>query len=309
MSITVSEFDYGIIGNKAIITAQIAMGSSYPIGGESFNTDALFGMHNVESCMITPADRYIFQFDKTNKKIQAYSSPLISQAIGQDIKGSANTNAETADGASLPTNGAAVVSVVTQADVTTAKGVLTVAAQPDIARNVCACVTNDSGGALNLYVGATTFRVTGTFKGAAQTENITITVTDAQKAIANGKFRYKYGVKPFDTITSITQPNYATDAMGAGLKISVGLGSKVGLYDTLLTPAEADVFKITVNSANLAVTETVDTTHQTVNLGTRSDNDDFVIHYKSKGHASGEEAANGTDLSGASPIYVTLIGI
>ncbi len=312
MSITVSatpEEKYTVIGNRALVNAKITMGSSYPSGGESFDPEALFGMHNVDNCMISPAGGYIFQYDSTNKKIQAYNTPKISQAIGQDIKGSANTDAETSDGASLPTNGSAIVSADTQANVATAKGVLTVAAQPDIARNVCFCVTNDSGGTLNLFVGTVTIRITGKFKGSAQTEDITITVTDAQKAIANGKFRYKYGVRPFDTITSITQPNYATDAMADGLKISVGLGSKVGLYDTLLTPAEADVFKITVNSADLAITKTVDTTNQTVNLGARADNDDFVINYRSKGYASREEVASGTDLSGVSPIYVALIGI
>jgi len=307
MGITVNNSEYNLIGSRATRSLKITMGSSYPTGGEPFDPEALFGIRDVDLCMINPAGGRQLTYDSTNKKIKAFGSAKISQTILQDIKGSANTDAVTADGAALPTNGALVVTAVTQGDIATALGELTVAASPDVARNVCFCVTNDSGGALTLFVGAVTLHIVGTYKGAAQTEDISITVTDAQKTIANGKFRYKYGNKPFDTITAITQPAYATDAMAATLKISVGLGSKVALYDTLLDPASAAVFKITVNGADQAVTG-VDTTYNTVNLGTLTDNDDAVITYKARGYASEEEVESGTDLSGITT-YAMIIGI
>jgi len=308
MGITVDNSEYNLIGNRATRSLMITMGDSYPTGGEPFDPNALFGIRDVDLFLINPAGGRQLVYDNTNKKIKAFGTVKISQTALQDIKGSANTDAMTADGAGLPTNGALIVAAVTQADVATALGVLTVAASPDVARNACFCVTNDSGGALNLYVGTTTLHIVGTYKGAAQTEDISLTVTDAQKAIANGKFRYKYGSKPFDTITAVTQPAYATDKMGDGLKISVGLGSKVALYDSLLTPAEADVFKIAKNGANMAINSIVDTTYSTVNLGTVADNDDFVINYKAKGYASEEEVASGTNLSGIST-YAMIIGI
>jgi hypothetical protein len=199
------------------------------------------------------------------------------------IKGSANTDSENADTGTEPTNHTAIVSEVTQTDVATALGVLTVAGQPDVPRNVCVCITNDSGGALNLYEGTTTFQINGTFRGASQQEEITFTSTALNKEVADAgadQYRVKYGIEPFDTITSVLQPGYATDAMAGGLKISVGFGSKIGLYNDLATPAEGDVVKLTKNAANLDPSGTVGTTHMTVNFGTLADDDDISLAYK-----------------------------
>lgn len=199
------------------------------------------------------------------------------------VKGSANTDSENADTATEPTNHTTIVAEVTQTDVATALGVLTVAGQPDIPRNVCVCITNDSGGALNLYEGTTTFQINGTFRGVATQEEITFTSTAGNKSIDDSgadQYRVKYGVEPFDTITSVLQPGYATDAMAGGLKISVGFGSKIGLYNDLATPIEADVVKLTKNAADLSPSGIVGTTFSTVNFGALADDDDISLAYK-----------------------------
>lgn len=307
MALSISESEYNLLGNRATRSCAITFDSSYVTGGEAFDPEALFGIRDVDMCLINPAKGRQFVYDSSNKKILAYGNFAIAQQAFLDLRGSANTDALIADGGALPTNGAMIVAAVTQADVTTATGVLTVAASPDVARNLCVCVTNDSGGALNLYVGSTTIRIVGTYKGAAQTEDILVTVTNAQKSVANGKFRYVYGLKPFDTVTAVTQPGYVADAMAAALKISVGLGSKVALYNGLATGVEADILKITKNYTDLAPTALADLTYNTVNLGAVSDNGDAVITYKTKAMTL-EEVASGTDLSGITT-YAFIIGI
>jgi hypothetical protein len=306
--ITVNTRVHNVMGSKTVYMADLALDSSYPTGGYDFDPANLFGLHSIDCPIIQPVSGHIFKYDATNKKLLAYKSSLAVQQRCAYVLGSANTDAETADGSALPTNGAAVVAAVTQADLVTALGVMTIAAQPDISRNICICVTNDSGGPLNLFVGAVTFDVVGTYKGAAQTESITITVADAQKAIVNGKYRYKYGVKPFTTITSITQTNYATDAMADGLKISVGLGSKIALLNTLVTPAAADIFHADIKGTAYDASAKVNTTYNTVNLGTLADGDDFTLEYNAVGYSSGQEVANGTDLSAITSIPIMLIG-
>jgi len=308
MSITINSKIHNVFGTKTVYLASIALDSSYVTGGYAFNPDTLFGIHFTEAPIIMPENGYIFKYDDTNKKLLAYKSQLAVQQFCHSVKGSENTDAETADGAALPTNGALVSTAATQADIVTALGDLTVAASPDISRNVCVCITNDSGGALNMYVGTVSFLVTGTFKGVAQTETISLTVTNAQKAIANGKFRYKYGLKPFTTITSVTQPGYATDAMADGLKISVGVGSKIALLNTPITPAATDIFHADIKGTVYDPTDLLDTTYNTLNLATLTDGDDFMLEYNAAGYASGAEVPNGTDLSALTSITCVLIG-
>jgi hypothetical protein len=308
MAITINRMSHNVFGNKTAYIVDIALDSAYATGGYAFDTEALFGIHYPEIVLAPPVSGIIFGFNATSKKLLAYRSGIAVQQVYHKALGSANTDAEIADGAGLPTNGAAVVSAVTQADVVTALGVLSVAASPDISRNVCFCVTNDSGGALNLYVGAVSIVVTGTYKGAAQTETITITVTNAQKAIANGKFRYKYGLKPFTTITAITQPGYAVNKMANGLKISVGLGSKIALLNTLATPAAADIFHADIKGTAYDASAKVDLTYNTVNLGALTDNDDFTIEYLAAGVAGSAEVPNGQDLSALTSVPVMIIG-
>jgi len=281
------------------LTGQVDFDSSYPAGGESMDLSHYLGL--VLGAIFEPKVGYEFEYDYTNKKVKARSGAGIEQFAYGDMKGSANTDSENADGGALPTNGAVVCAAETQTNIATALGVLVVAASPDVPRNVCFCVTNDSGGALNLYEGTTTLTVVGTYRGAAQTEDLTITSDAGNKEIANGKFRYVYGVKPFDTVTGVTQPNYATDAMAGGLKISVGLGSKLGLPGPI--EATSDVIRLVKNAAVLATTGIVDATNETVNFGTLSDNDDVSILFRTSG-----EIAEATDLSGVTGVRFIAFG-
>jgi len=75
MSITVSslpEEKYTVIGNRALVNAKITMGSVYPYGGESFDPEPLFGMHNVDLALINQSNGLSLQYDAANKKLKAY---------------------------------------------------------------------------------------------------------------------------------------------------------------------------------------------------------------------------------------------
>jgi len=273
-------------GQLKIFTGSVAFDNSYPTGGESMDISAFFTA--LKGIAFEPQGGYMFQYDHAAKKVKAFKNSIGDLFLsygGKDIKGSVNTDAENADADAEPTNGHAVSAIATVASGAYTKGALT---NPDCGRNVCIVIQNDSGGALDLYKGASNFTVTGTWRGAAQTDIITFTSTDANKSVANTKFRYKYGVKPFDTVTNITVDKAPAD----GLKIGAGLGSKIGLPTNLLTPAAADIVKLTKTAADLATTSIVDTTNMTVNFGTLADGNDFNIVYK-----AGGEAGNATDLS------------
>lgn len=273
-------------GQMKILTGSVAFDNSYPTGGEAMDISAFFTA--LKGITFEPQGGYMFQYDHAAKKVKAFKNSIGDLFLsygGKDIKGSANTDSENADAASEPTNGHAVSAIATVAAGAYTKGALT---NPDCGRNVCIVIQNDSGAALNLFEGVSKFTVTGTWRGAAQSEIITFTSTAANKAVANTKFRYKYGVKPFDTVTDITVDHPPAD----GLKIGAGLGSKIGLPTDLLTPAAADIVKLTKSAAHLATTSIVDTTNMTVNFGTLADNDDFNIVYK-----AGGEAGNASDLS------------
>ncbi|MBO9597795.1 MAG: hypothetical protein J7559_08250 [Cohnella sp.] len=291
-----------------VVIADITFDDSYPTGGLTLSPEKL-GLRAIEALLPANNGGYMFHFDPSTGKLVAYSGantayPILLSHAGGDIKGSANMDSENADAGALPTNGSAVAAATAVTAGAWTHGTLT---QPDMGRNVCISITNDSGGALDLYEGVSTFTVTGTWRGAAQTETITFTSTSGNKSVANTKFRYKYGVKPFDTVTDITVDNEPAD----GLKISAGLGSKIGLPTALKTPAEADVTKITKTAANLSPSGIVNTTNNTVNLGTLADGDDFTIVYKTVDGITGttfSEVGNGTDLDSVT-IRAIAIGI
>lgn len=292
------------LGGSNMVVASIPFDSSYPVGGEAISPKT-FGLDTIQAAIPGAAGGYLFEWDYANNKIKAFTptaaasasvTPLLLSYGGKDIKGSANTDSENADQAALPTNGALV-----GAETAVAAGAYTAPAltNPDLGRNVCVVFHNDSGGALNLFEGVMTFTITGTWRGAAQSTAITFTSTAGNKAVANLKYRYKYGNKPFDTVTAVTVDNICDNA----LKIAVGIGSKVGLPTDLATPAAADVIKISRNAADLASTGIVDTANMTLNLGALADNNDFNIVYKAKSPVTAvagtpaAECSEGTNLS------------
>jgi hypothetical protein len=178
--------------------------------------------------------------------------------------------AENADEASVATNSAVIGAAQT---FTTMAGTKAITLQPDVPRNVVITILNDHGHALDLYTGITTFTVTGTFRGAAQTETITFTSTTDNHEVATTFCRWKAGAKPFDTLTSIT---YVNGAAG-DLKCTVGPGLRFGIPVALLTPAYTDVLKIwfglpsaTANADVAVTTNRIVATAgaQTFNIGT-----------------------------------------
>jgi hypothetical protein len=187
---------------------------------------------------------------------------------GGDIKGSANTDVGIAGG-TLQTNGGLLSNLADAANTNN----FTMALQPDVSRNVCIAFKNTNAGAsTGNAVGCV---ITGTFRGAAQTETINFSALELTSTVQN-EVATKYGSKPFDTITSITNPV----AQPANWQHAAGPGSKIGLPVDLSTPAEADVVKLTKNAANLAPAGLVDTANMTVNFDTLADGDDVAILFK-----------------------------
>ncbi len=214
---------------------------------------------------------------------------------GGDIKGATNPAGTEGNADQVAANVNNVL-YLAAATFTSLAGTMTPTVQPDTPRNIVICITNDSGGALDLFEGVTTFLITGTNKdGEAQTESVTLTSTSGNKSVATSRYRYVQGVKPFKTVTSVT----ITNAPAGTLKGSLGPGTRLGLPAPLATPAVADVNQITVNAAAVAPTATttaaggVDTTNNAVNSGTIADNSDVAINFTASG-----AVPTGADLSG-----------
>jgi len=297
MALTIALDDVQIC--PAIKTGTIAFDSAYVVGGEPLTLSAL-NLRAIRAMLFQNSGAYRFEYDVANKKIIARSGGGFEGFGYSDIKGSANTESPNTDQAALPTNGALISAVLIQTDVRTASGVLIIAASPDVPRNVCICIQNASGGALNLYEGTTSFVVVGTYLGAPQTETISITSTAGNKAVADTKFRYTYGSKPFSTITSITEGAGAAD-MAGNLKIGAGLGSKLGLPGAIA--ATGDVITLSKNAAYLSPSGIVSATNMTVNFGTLTDGDDTAGIFASSG-----EVPTGMDLSGVTGVRFVAIG-
>jgi hypothetical protein len=274
-----------------------------PVGGYSL-TGVQVGARNgsilgvVKYAGNALAASYGVTWDYVNGKLVFTSSGGGEQTYipgGGDIKGATNPAGTegNADQAAAPVNS---VLYLAATSFTTLAGTMTPTVQPAVPRNVMITIKNDSGGALNLFEGVTTFLITGTdFNGAALTESVTLTSTAGNKSVADTKFRYVQGVKPFKTVTSVA----ITNAPAGGLKGSLGPGTRLGLPIPLLTPAVADVDSISVDAAPVTPSATttaaggVDTTNNAINVGTIADGADVAIVYA----ASGQVAA-GTDLSG-----------
>lgn len=203
---------------------------------------------------------------------------------GSDIKGSTNTDAENADG-TTPTN----YQLLKTADtVTNFAGMISNISEPDVARNVCITILNDSGGTLNLYEGTTTFTVSGAFRGQTVTETVKFTSTGLNKTIADGKSRNKYTLNSFDKVNQISYNN----APDGGLKIGIGPGSKIGLHNWPYAHQEAGLVKITKNAADYPTAASYSSTYNNVLLGTLADGDDFQIVY-TVGASGGLTASDG----------------
>ena len=68
MSITLSNKKYHVFGDLAAVIADVAFDSSYPFGGESFNSDQELGMHNVEAFIPETKKGFSISYDHTDRK-------------------------------------------------------------------------------------------------------------------------------------------------------------------------------------------------------------------------------------------------
>lgn len=292
---------YPAYGGRRTVPATVTPDTSYPAGGWAVTPGSLGArVGSVEGMYPTGGDaeagQFQLLFNPSTVKIMAFRGSQVRTFApgGGDVKGATNPAGTegTADQNSAPVNSGLYKAAAT---VTSLAGTITPTTQPAIPRNVMITVTNDSGGALNLYEGTTTFTITGTdVNGAALTETVALTSTSGNKSVANTKYRYVQGVKPFKTITSVTYDN----AAAGNLKLSLGPGTRIGLPAKLSSGAHTDVLNISVNAAPVTAGSTVanaggvDTTNNAVNVGTIADGDDLSFTYRDSG-----EVTTGEDIS------------
>jgi hypothetical protein len=324
MALTFSNLKYDVEGTNRVVRGTVAFDSSYASGGETL-TPSVFGLNTLVNFNVINAEAgYSFEYLPTTGKLKVYfgsashthgigsyvaanesshthaATGLTVTGIGTKyvaqawpyIKGATNTDAQAADQNASPTNGAHFSALAAADNVTP----ITITTNVDCPRNVVVVHKNASGGAGVAQV-ACVYAVVGVYNGAAQTENISFTDTSS---VADTKFRYLYGVKPYDSVTSITP----SIAQNASMQRSGGLGAKLGLSQTLATPAEADVVKITKQGATVAVTSLVDTTNNTVNCASITDNDNIIIKYKVNAYTA-TPATAGSTAAGSAHTHTT----
>lgn len=213
-----------------------------------------------------------------NRQALLYGYVVLKQLGGTKITAAMGT----ADQVALNANGAAIVAEDTVTNLLAqlaADGTLTIAAQPDWPRNVVIAAHNDSGGPLNLFEGTTTFRVTGTFRGETQVEDINVTSTGANKAVANTKYRAWTGVKPFDTITSIKLATPVASVPDAGIKMAVGIGILMGLPVRPYDGVAGDFPKLIIDGTVTAIGSLFSLDNQTIDIGTIADSKAWQVLY------------------------------
>lgn len=262
----------------------VAATGSYAAGGVALTFAGVVPFPNTNpfQVRISGSAGYEYRYVKSTGKVKVFQSAPGGGVIAyaeSDIKGSTSVNIGIASGA-LPVNGA-LLSTLAAANNTTA---FTIALQPEIGRNISISLKNTVAGAST--GNAVDMVIVGTYLGVAQTETISFTALELTSTAQN-EVATKFGSKPFDHITSITP----SAAQPASWQHGCGPGSRIALPRPLLTPAEADVLKLTKNAADLVVTGLVDTTNSTVNFGALADGDDVSVEYNSAAFPAGELAA------------------
>jgi hypothetical protein len=279
----------GSAGNARTSRGTITFDSSYAVGGEAL-TPSMLGLGRIDALQFDNPSVY---FNRTTSRLLSYTTGGgIASVSRQNLQGADAdvADADTTDQNAGPTNDDYID---TFAAIAAGAWAYTENLEIDAARNVGITLYNDSGGALSMEEGATSFLVTGVFRGEAQTDTITFTLGALTKEIANTKYRWAYGVKPFDTITSVVATGITANQNG--IKVGVGLGRKLGLPVDPEGGVAAGILKVTKGSANVAV-GTYNNTHKTLDQGAIGANDDFDITIKTG--SLGVEAVTGADLSG-----------
>ncbi len=287
VSVALAHQDTDFLQFNKVIMPAITLGDgvkTVPAGGVPMPDLAHFGLHKeIARAFVVPnGDGRDYVFNRATHKLQMFTrigGGLYTYSPGGgDIKGSANTDQALADQDAAPANGD-LINTLHAVEAGPAWS-YSENAEPDIARNVCITLEGKAVTGSVIPAGTYAITLTGLFRGSAQTDTITFTFAGVEGTIAAGKFRFKYGVKPFEKIANVAITPAHLANLPEGLIIGVGIGSKLGLPLDSLIGVEADILKITKNAADLAVSGTFSAANKTVNLGVLADGDDVSIQYQ-----------------------------
>lgn len=287
------------MGRERSRRVSVAFGNgalTYPTNGVPLPTAAYFGLNSIKNIFFDFAvNGYLYRYDLTNHKLLIYQTATLTPAgtnsapaftgtpasftggirkfSWQNVKGA---DADVAGSMTTDQNAGCTNDDMIDTFAAIAGGAWTYSEnlEIDVPRNIVLSIYNDSGGPLNMEEAAFTATITGTFRGAAQTDVITETFTAGNKAIANTKFRWKAGVKPFDHITDIVVTGLTANQNN--LKIGIGPGRLLGVPVEPKDNVIGDFVKIVKNSADIAGVAYNDT-NKTLDLGALADNDDLDI--------------------------------
>tara|TARA_R100000988_G_C3948660_1_gene139923 strand:- start:62 stop:373 length:312 start_codon:yes stop_codon:yes gene_type:complete len=82
MALTVEQLGRtNVTGNRLTVALKITFDSSYPTGGEALDLTAY--VSNIETVGIEVSGGYVFQYDRSNKKVLAYEAGADSAALDE----------------------------------------------------------------------------------------------------------------------------------------------------------------------------------------------------------------------------------
>jgi hypothetical protein len=262
---------------------------TYPAGGVPMPALTALGMYKGigRAWALPNGDGKDYVFDRANHKLKIYTRTggglQTYNPGGGDIFGGVNTDSMLVDQAALPLNANFIDTL--HAVLAGPAWAYSEDLEPDVARNLCITLKAAAAGSV-IPAGTYTFTITGTFRGAVQTEAITFTFAGVEGTLAADQHRYKYGVKPFERITSVVITPAHLANLPVGLLIGVGVGTKLGLPGETLTNAEADILKIVNTGVDVAVAGKFDGTNKTIAMGTLANADNISIQYLGKVEAA-----------------------
>jgi len=82
MALTVEQLGRtNVTGNRLTVALKITFDDSYPTGGEALDLTAY--VENIETVGIEVSGGYVFQYDRTNKKVLAYEAGADGAALDE----------------------------------------------------------------------------------------------------------------------------------------------------------------------------------------------------------------------------------
>lgn len=245
------------VGLKHLLGVQFLGGNAAALGYVPYFDSANNKVVMLRSGALTPTD---------SKLLYSYTA---AEVLGADAD---VANSDTVDQASGMTNDDVIDTYAVAAAWTYTENL-----EIDHPRNVS--ISLQGAAANNQFKdGDTVFTITGFFRGAAQTDVITFSLTGGNRVVANGKFRWLYGVKPFDRITGVVAAGLEGNADDA--KIGVGVGRLFGMPVNTNAGVEGDIEKVVVEGVDVAAaTYVYNDTNKTLDLGAFTAADSFLVQY------------------------------